>query len=64
MRQVLEAPEVTERGLFDLTGKVEVVTGSSRHRRAHGPELADAAGLNLSLRQGCETQNSDLGRLA
>jgi NAD(P)-dependent dehydrogenase (short-subunit alcohol dehydrogenase family) len=27
---VLEAPKVSERGLFDLTGKVAVITGSSR----------------------------------
>lgn len=30
MSQVLEAPKVSERGLFDLTGKVAVITGSSR----------------------------------
>lgn len=30
MSQVLQAPEVSAKGLFDLTGKVAVITGSSR----------------------------------
>ncbi|MFN9928847.1 MAG: SDR family NAD(P)-dependent oxidoreductase, partial [Phenylobacterium sp.] len=30
MSQVLEAPKVSALGLFDLTGKVAVITGSSR----------------------------------
>ena len=30
MSEVLEAPKVSTRGLFDLTGKVAVITGSSR----------------------------------
>ena len=47
--QVLEAPKVGAGGLFDLTGKVAVITGSSRGiGRAIAERMADqvAAGIN------------------